>query len=285
MSTFVILGLAALILTANSSNVPTCYNDTYYDAESTITAANYCTYPTRKINAQCVAAGCPDLTKESLCPVKDDGDINVSNVEKTIAIVNGCLQQPTVCHVPLNPIPIPYFTMEVSQLLQGTTLTGFCQTFGHLLIKNVSNTIVGIDKSTQQPDNQLRISVSVNNLSYEGNFKCKLKSEALSKLLNESIEFNFSNVSFGISLQIQTYSIQNLTNVQIKPNVEVAVASVTSTEDDFNVGFFSPILNRATKAFLTFLQTYIRTSGVPEAFGEFVSAIVDSAFNITKQQC
>ncbi|GAB6022396.1 hypothetical protein CHUAL_006514 [Chamberlinius hualienensis] len=261
-----------------------CVNDTYDEIMEGIKGVNSCIYPTDKFAAECVAVSCPKLTNESLCPTFNNGSLDQKNVEKILQTIGDCLKQKSICDVPINEIPIPIGTYRIDQLLQGTPFIGHCSTFKDgISLNNVNSTTVTLvfaNVSTQS----LLISISVPNLSYDGQFDCYFESEILSSMFGRKIDMPLQNIDAHIPLAItvdkwfyingeKRYSDNQFTKIDVNPEL--------SPFDH------SPILKYlgVHNVFTYFLGKFIEISPVPDAYGNFISTIVKSAFEVTKQHC
>ncbi|GAB6022374.1 hypothetical protein CHUAL_006492 [Chamberlinius hualienensis] len=288
MAIAVLLVFSSVIMMTLTETVPNCQNYTTYDTiQDLIDGVDICTYATDKFTPDCVAASCLEqLNNQSLCPFDADGQLDINNVNAIVRAVNNCFKQPSICGVPIDPIPYPPTILNVSQLLQGTTLDGVCKTINsdENFVRNVSNTVISV-LDTQDPQSPLTLSINVSNLDYGHFFECNLSSDELTKLLNHSIAFKLTNLTFDVNFQITTYTVANISSSNIEPNVAAAVTLAATKISDFNFGTMNPLLDIASNVFASLLSSYSQSSPLPKDFGKFIAAIIDNAFIWAKRQC
>ncbi|GAB6022382.1 hypothetical protein CHUAL_006500 [Chamberlinius hualienensis] len=248
-----------------------------------------CTFPVYKINASCVEKSCPELTSEPLCPVYKNGTYNAQNDKKVLRIINQCLKGTELCGILLNPEELPKLTFVADELFSGASFKGICYIEnGTSTLDNINNTQLGLVNTTSIPPSAPLIFKSISeDVVYHGTFSCVLTSEFLDKILNstnETLTFKLDDLPYSAEVNFQSVSIVNLTDPQDKPNVQSSGVVVSSELGQFNFSKEFPFLN-AQNTVKDMLSNLLQSSDMDKAYGNFVSAIVNSAYDVAEKSC
>ncbi|GAB6022381.1 hypothetical protein CHUAL_006499 [Chamberlinius hualienensis] len=285
MNTAIVLGFAIIITAATLTQQELQCNGRYYNTvNDAIDGVDNCTYQANKFTASCVAASCPELNSNSLCPFKNNGDIDINKVKKTLQTANDCLgTKLPICNVSIDPIPIPNFTDNTNELFQQVGLSGNCLVAGGY-IYNASSVVISLADNYQKPTLPLNITISIKDLVYIGNFSCKVKKITSNNSSSSEIVRDTDNVTFRFDLTISAFTSEYLDSVT-KPKVVVTYEKILVTISKISFDNDSGLNGNVTETFKDSLQTYLNKSKMSQSFAEFIAAFVSSALQATIQQC
>ncbi|GAB6022375.1 hypothetical protein CHUAL_006493 [Chamberlinius hualienensis] len=265
---------------------PNCHDDVYTTVEDTTSGISYCEFLTDQLKPDCVADSCSRLKNSDLCPTKYDGSLNLDNIKTTLSIVKECIATlPTMCDKPLHLIPFPNFTVNVDQLLKGTSLTGNCGTIGvDNYMYNISNAEIELADGNVQ-GSQFSVVTKITNLNMVGFVGCHFQTDILQLVLGKPLTFNFDNYTFSLNFAIDGSFLIDLSSTEFEPNVQSANCDVQFSIGNFDFGVFNYLFSGVTSIFSSLAQSYLQSSIIKQGYVKFINSIVGNAFAYTKKNC
>ncbi|GAB6022395.1 hypothetical protein CHUAL_006513 [Chamberlinius hualienensis] len=259
-----------------------CDNLTSNSFNESMDGINYCTFPAHKINVNCIAASCPDLMNKTLCPTYGNGTVNLENTKKMLEILTNCLKQNKICEFYINPITVPSIAFVADQMIYGNGFAGNCTIDQHTtVINNMSNTEITLPETIFPTSSPIDYHIEVSNLNYVGTVSCIIGAPFLATGFGMEFEVTSKNMPINVKINITAISQLALNGTDNRSNVEHSVATLLPNLSE--MGWLK--IFRIEESFQSMLKNVVQKSVISRSFGNFISAIVNSGFQVTKQCC
>ncbi|GAB6022397.1 hypothetical protein CHUAL_006515 [Chamberlinius hualienensis] len=267
--TWLILDLG--VLTTASDLRSTCKSALVVDGyKSLIDKVQTCAFPTDKFNFICILAGIPHLNRQLVCPLVKNGNFTRKGLESILEIVSNSLKLPSLCGLPLNPIPLsPNITFTISDLIEDNSTSGICNIPASptAVIENLNLTVLTLSND--------KILIKITNLTYAGMMTCNFYKKNSNYSMNNAIYHN--DLSFLTELSLdntQTNSDGNYGNVTFTEKFTPPSDSIMNPEFEETLATFQRLFYKLTAE-----------STIPIYVGNFVSALINAVVQEAKLHC